>query len=170
MVLPRLVQRVSVVHGRRIVTTGVELELAGSLRAIAEGRLLPSLDLLGSLQSRLSVLEAENLDLRRELAFSRPKKRRSPAEWSFRVRSWEWVEMKAFPKAFPEGKMVRALRVHVPLEDARQAVPYWDITRQKEIAMLEPILPLIAGTDRYVRFRQEGDGPTARFSMSVDPA
>ena len=118
----------------------------------------------------MAVLEMENRILHERQAIYRPKKARSPAEWRFRVLRWEWLDMEIHPREFPQGKVIKALRVHVPLEDKPYDVPYWDITSKREQAMLEPILAHVAGTGAYVYFRKEGEGVTSQYHMRVDPA
>lgn len=144
-------------------------ELLGELRAIQEGRLMPSTDLLGRLEARLSFLESENRSLRAQVQFAQPKKRRSPGEWTFRVLGWEWREVQMFPHTAPEGKMIRCLRIFVPPEDMPGRAAFWDIVRQREIAVLEPMLPHLKGTDTRVHIIQEGDGPRSMYQISFHP-
>jgi hypothetical protein len=121
------------------------------------------------------IQENEQKDLRiaqleGQLAVRRPMKARSPADWRFRVLSWQLGEMQIFPRDTPAGKMVPSLRVHVPLEDKPADVPYWDITSKKLIATLLPILPSIAGTNTYVHIHKDGEGVSSSYSVSIQPA
>lgn len=97
-------------------------------------------------------------------------KRRSPAQWRFRVLRWELGETIIKPKEFPDGKTVPNLRLYVPLEDASGPVPYWDISSKRLIAMLLPILPQIAGTKTYLEVTRDGDGVGTLHSVRVIPA
>ena len=165
MLVPRIFARVMAITPEALVDAPL-----AELRLIREGRLPFTLDVLGRLERRLNLLELENRQLKLELAVSRPKKRRSPGDWRFRVRSWEYVDMLIHPVDHPEGKTIRALRLHVPREDLPDGPPYWDITRKREIAVLEPVLPTIAGTNTYVRVLQEDDGPASKYAISFHPA
>jgi hypothetical protein len=165
MLIPRIFARIASTS----VVDLVEVPLR-ELVEVQQGRLPFTLDVLGRLESRLNLLELENRQLRTELAFTQPKKRRSPGDWRFRVLSWEYVDILIHPIDHPEGKTIRALRVHVPKEDLPGGPPYWDITRKREIAVLEPVLPQIAGTNTYVHVVQEDDGPASRYLISFHPA
>ena len=130
-------------------------------------------DLLGENQALKEELERTKFerDAWKEAAQSSYKlKGRSPARWRFRVVRWEVGEAVIKPKEFPGGKVVPNLRLHVPLEDADGAVPYWDINSKRLIAMLLPVLPHIAGTNTYVEIIKHGDGRTSQYSMSIHPA
>lgn len=147
----------------------VARELLGNLRAIQEGRLLPTLDMTNLLLRRIDLLTREVEALQNQIAYMQPKKARSPGVWSFRVRGWEYVDMLMYPHDAPEGKTIRALRIHVPPEDLPDGPPYWDIVRKREIAVLEPMLPYLKGTDIRVRVIQEGDGPKSMYQISFHP-
>lgn len=122
------------------------------------------------LQDELAEVRAENERLEAQVEVRRTLKRRSPAEWRFRVRRWELGEQTFYPKEYPEGKTGPNLRVHIHPDDPSEGAPYWDITSKRLIAMLLPILPHIAGTGTYVMISKHGDGRTAQYSMSVHPA
>ena len=120
--------------------------------------------------ARNRELEEENRALRDPVQVRRPAKGRSPAEWRFRVLRWELIDIEIHPRADPLPKTIQALRVHVPLEDKPEDVPYWDITSKRVIAALLPVLPRIAGTNTYVRFRQHGRGVGSYYSVDFEPA
>lgn len=122
------------------------------------------------LQEELAKLAAENRRLEAHLEVRRTMKKRSPAQWRFRVRRWELGEQTFYPKEYPEGKTGPNLRVHIHQDDPSEGVPYWDITSKRLISMLLPILPHIAGTETYVEIRKHGDGRTSHYSMSIHPA
>ncbi len=105
-----------------------------------------------------------------DAGYMRPMKRRSPASWRFRVLRWEEGEGAIFPRDMPDGKVVPVLRIHVPLEDKPEDVPYWDITSKTLIAMLRPLLPRIVGTDTYVSITKDGEGRGSRYSVALQPA
>lgn len=115
-------------------------------------------------------LEAEIERLESRLEVRRTLKRRSPAQWRFRVLRWELGEQHIKPREYPEGKTVPNLRVHIHPDDPSEGAPYWDITSKRLIAILLPILPQIAGTDTYVDVTKDGDGRTSTYSVSVLPA
>jgi hypothetical protein len=105
-----------------------------------------------------------------EVQARRTMKARSPAEWRFRVVSWELGEQLIYPREFPQGKMVPNLRIHIPLDDPSEGAPYWDITSKKLIALLLPLLPKIAGTNTYVEVSKSGDGFASAYSVVLRPA
>ena len=106
----------------------------------------------------------------RAQAASRPLKGRSPADWRFRVLRWEMGQLLIFPPDAPQGKSVPNLRVFIHPDDPNEGAPYWDITTKRVQAMLLPILPKIAGTGAFLHIRKDGDGPTSRFSLTVEPS
>jgi len=60
-------------------------------------------------------------------------------------------------------------RIYVPLEDQPDGPGYWDITRKKAIAMLEPLAERFAGTGAYFTLTQNGTGLTSWDSLSYEP-
>lgn len=122
------------------------------------------------LQEENERLLEENRRLEAQLEVRRTLKRRSPAQWRFRVRRWELGEQTFYPQEYPEGKTGPNLRVHIHQDDPSEGVPYWDITSKRLIAMLLPILPHLAATGSTVEISKQGDGRTAQYSMSVHPA
>ncbi len=126
-------------------------------------------DLLNAQASRVRGLEFENEVLRERANPSRPAKGRSPPEWRFRVRGYEWVETQLWARGEPAPKMVPTLRVYVPLEDQPDGPGYWDFTRKRLTSTLEPLLPNIVGTDTVVIIRQIGKGYRSFDTMRVVP-
>jgi len=110
----------------------------------------------------------ENERLRDRAAVGRPAKHRSPAEWRFRVKSWQWLEYNIWPKADPQPKLIRVLRVYVPLEDKDTDTPYWDWTSKRVQATLEPILPYLQESGAYVTVGQLGEGLGSRYQVNVE--
>ena len=149
--------------------TFIEGQLKGNLERIRQGRLMPSLDLTKLLERRINLLEKQVESLQSEIAYMQPKKARSPGDWTFRVRGWEYIDMLVYPHDAPEGKTIRALRIHVPPEDLPDGPPYWDVVRKREIAVLEPMLPHLKDTDTRVHIIQEGDGPRSSYQISFHP-
>ena len=117
--------------------------------------------------SEIEQLRARNAELERTAEARRPAKGRSPAEWRFRILGWEWIDMVIYPRELPAGKTIRALRIFVPLEDQPDGPGYWDITRKKAIAMIEPLLELFAGTQTYLTLSQHGAGARSFDSLAV---
>lgn len=144
--------------------------LIGQLRRATQLRVAVSLDVVETLERRLRFLEGENARLRAEAAVGRPMKRRSPAEWRFRVERWEDVPMVFQPRGEAHPKRTVALRVYTHPDDQTEGPPYWDITKRRVAEVLRPILPQIAGTGTFVKVVQDGDGPTAQFSITIEPA
>lgn len=115
------------------------------------------------LRARVRELEAV-VDARRTL------KRRSPAEWHFRVLRWEWGQQTFQPRGESQPKTVRNLRIFIHPDDPHEGAPYWDVTSKRLQAVLEPILPRIAGTGTYVHVTRDGDGVGTQHSVRVCPA
>lgn len=120
------------------------------------------------LRTENAQLREENARLRQLAPARRTMKARSPADWRFRVIRWEMSEQTIYPRDLPAGKVVPNLRVYIHPDDPNEGAPYWDITSKRVIAMLEGLLPHIAGTGAYVRIRKDGDGRTSQFSISVE--
>jgi hypothetical protein len=147
-------------------------------RAALAARLRPSLtDALGPAGNLVADLSAENIELHFEIqrltsfiTHYRPVKRRSPAEWSFRVDRFEEIDMPIRRKETADVKVVRALRLHVPLEDKSAGEPYWDVTGKRLIATLKPLLPEIVRTGAVLHLKKTGEGFSSSFSVRVDPA
>lgn len=124
--------------------------------------------LLGFTQER-DALRAENQRLRQLAPAKRRMKGRSPASWRFRPIRWEKDEQLIYPRDTPGGKVVPNLRVYIHPDDPNEGAPYWDITSKRVIAMLEPLLPHIAGTGTYVHITQDGNGPRSQYRIRVVP-
>jgi hypothetical protein len=114
-------------------------------------------------------LKAEKRRLQDQVEARRTLKRRSPADWRFHVLRWEWGTQTFWPQAESQPKTVRNLRVHILLDDPNEGAPYWDITSKRLQAVLEPILPYLVRTGASVHVVKDGDGPTAGFSVSIEP-
>lgn len=159
-----------IIEGLTKVILSPEEVLVGDLERLARGEIVPSLtDIVRRLQNRIDVLQQENEQLKNFISVAQPKKKRSPGDWRFRVTSFEWVQLKMYPADQAEGKVIQALRLHVPPEDMPAGPAFWDITRKREIAVLEPLLPLLVRSGRYVHIIQEGDGPTSVSVIRLEP-
>ncbi|MEE8369485.1 MAG: hypothetical protein V3S00_01805 [Dehalococcoidia bacterium] len=115
-------------------------------------------------------LERRVKQLEKELTVQRTLKRRSPADWRFRVLRWEEGEQTFQPRGEPVPKTVPNLRLHIHRDDPSEGAPYWDITSLKLQAALRPILPYLVETGAYVHIVKDGDGVGSVYSMSVEPA
>jgi hypothetical protein len=141
-----------------------ELESVTVARLGGVGRLV--LDLVDeNVQLRAQLRSLESL-----VVHQRPLKRRSPAEWRFRVLRWEDVSMPVHLKEAGAPKEIPALRVWVPLEDKADGAPYWDLTGATLIAQVRPLLPKVAASGAYLHIRQVGEGRGSFHSITVEPA
>ena len=86
---------------------------------------------------------------------------------SFRALRYDKGTLRVVPKHQPEGKIVTALRVHVPLEDKPLFPHYWDLTAATLVAQLEPHLqrPDLARLRFTITAR--GIGPRKRFEVQT---
>ena len=125
---------------------------------------------LAASEARNAALEEENLRLAAEAQVDRMMKRRSPAQWRFRVVSWEERPITFQPRSESQPKTVPGLRLHIRPDDASEGVPYWDVTSKRLIAMLLPLLPRIAGTNTWLEISKTGDGLQSSYSVTVRPA
>jgi len=137
-------------------------------------RLGPARGLVEELLRENTALRTENqllrervTDLEVQAQARRTMKRRSPAQWRFQVLGWELGEQKIYPREFPLGKTVPNLRVYIPLDNASEGAPYWDITRKRVIDRLLPLLPMIRDTRSWVEITQVGDGPTSDQVITI---
>jgi hypothetical protein len=138
------------------------------------GRLGPARSVVEALLRENRDLRADNVALRERVddlemaaVARRTMKRRSPAQWRFRVLRWEFGEQTIYPKEFPQGKRVPNLRVWIPLDEVSEGAPYWDITRKRIIDRLLPMLPMIQKTGATVEITQVGDGPTSDQVITI---
>lgn len=125
---------------------------------------------LAEARARIRELEAEVEFWRSRAEAARPAKGRSPAVWRFRVTGWEWVDVEAMVGWPRSPKTIRALRVHVPLEDQPDGPGYWDFTAKRVQAALEAMLPSLVGGRAWVEVRQVGRGPESTYTVQVIPA
>lgn len=86
---------------------------------------------------------------------------------STHVLSWEEGETTIFPDSAPQGKVVVAMRIHVPQGDKAHFPFYWDITSKTLRAQLLPMLNEIVAAKRTVKITKYGIGPAARFRTEV---
>ncbi len=95
---------------------------------------------------------------------------RAEGELITRVTSFEEGPVPVTPREGRPPKVVQATRLYVPPEDKQTAPDYWDITAQSLKPNLRAILLIAVQTKRYIRLHKYGDGPGARFSVSLEGA
>lgn len=85
------------------------------------------------------------------------------------ITNWEQGRVTIYPPHQPTGKVINALRVHVPAETKDFFPYYWDITSKTLVAQMVPYLE--AGGYQGKRFiiTKYGVAPKARFSLEVRP-
>ncbi len=84
-----------------------------------------------------------------------------------KVESWELGDVKIHPDYKPEGKIIQALRIHVP-QSYKDFFPfYYDITSLTLIAQLMPFLETEGYGQKTYTITKHGVAPRARFSMTV---
>ena len=83
----------------------------------------------------------------------------------FRVIKWEEGDVEIRPRQSPAGKIVTAIRMHVPPEDKREGAPYWDATAGNLVARLRVILDDVVAGGRPIRVTKHGDPPIARHQV-----
>jgi len=153
-----------------------QLGPVGLLEAIGTGGIeRATLLRVGGVGSLIVDLADENVALRLQLSnltsrfiTFRPMKRRSPADWRFRVVKWEDVTMPIRPGDRAEEQLIPALRVWVPLEDKPAGAPYWDVTGSRIIAQLRPLLPKVRDAGVFLHIVQNGEGPRSSYSVTVE--
>lgn len=84
-----------------------------------------------------------------------------------RVQKWEVGEVTIHPAAKPEGKIVTALRIHVPEADKEFFPYYWDITSQTLAAQMRPYLEQPHYEVKKYIITKHGVAPRARFTLAV---
>lgn len=85
---------------------------------------------------------------------------------TFRVLRWEKGELEVRPRAAPAGKIVTAIRMHVPPEDKPSGAPYWDATAGNLVARLLPTLDGVVASGRPIRVTKHGIPPFARHEVT----
>lgn len=83
------------------------------------------------------------------------------------VMRFERGEVEIHPSYQPAGKMITALRVHVPEKDKEFFPFYWDITSQTLVAQLLPYLERPGYEARTYVITKHGVAPRARFTLEV---
>ena len=84
-----------------------------------------------------------------------------------RVQKWEVGEVEIHPAYKPEGKFIKALRIHVLKEDKAFFPFYWDITSQTLIAQLIPHLEQPHFELKTYIIQKHGVAPRARFTLDI---
>ena len=85
-----------------------------------------------------------------------------------RITAWEEGEVEIHPAYKPEGKLVAALRMHVPKEDKEFFPYYWDVTSTTLVAQLKPWLEEPGFERRTYKITKHGVAPRARFTLEVE--
>ena len=80
---------------------------------------------------------------------------------------WQEGEVEIHPAYKPEGKMITALRIHVPEKDKEYFPYYWDVTSQTLVAQLLPYLERPGYERRIYAITKHGVAPRARFTLGV---
>lgn len=88
------------------------------------------------------------------------------ASETFRVLRWERGEIEIRPRHAPAGRIITAVRLHVPPEDKPAGAPYWDATAGNLIARLLPVLDELVTTGQRIRVTKRGTPPSARHEVA----
>jgi len=84
-----------------------------------------------------------------------------------RITDYQQGVVTIYPKDKPTGKVVNALRIHVP-RDSKPFFPfYWDITGKTLVAQLLPYLEQAGYKDKIFTITKYGVAPKARFTVEV---
>lgn len=86
-----------------------------------------------------------------------------------RIENYSVGTVTIYPPWRPQGKIVRALRVHVPESEKQFSPYYWDITGQTLIYQLLPHLEAGDYKSKVFRVTKHGIAPKARFTLQVVP-
>lgn len=84
-----------------------------------------------------------------------------------KISSFEVGEVLIHPAYKPDGKLIKALRIHVPEADKAYFPFYWDVTSQTLIAQLLPYLEQPGYAQRTYEVTKHGVAPKARFTLTV---
>ena len=84
-----------------------------------------------------------------------------------RIMRWQLGEVEIHPSYKPEGKWIKALRIHVPEADKQYFPFYWDVTSQTLLAQLLPYLERTGYERRTYTIVKHGVAPRARFTLEV---
>jgi len=87
-----------------------------------------------------------------------------------RITNWEQGAVTIYPVHKPTGKVINALRVHVPQETKPYFPYYWDITSKFLVAQMLGYLEVPGYQDKVFTVTKHGVAPKARFSLEVKPA
>ena len=84
-----------------------------------------------------------------------------------RVLRWTRGEVEIHPAYKPAGKVIVAMRIHVPEADKTYFPFYWDVTSQTLVAQLLPYLEAPGYERRTYTITKHGVAPRARFTLIV---
>lgn len=84
-----------------------------------------------------------------------------------KISKWETGQVEIHPAYKPEGKFIKALRIHVPEADKEYFPFYWDVTSQTLVAQLIPYLEQPGYAQRTYIITKHGVAPRARFTLVV---
>jgi len=86
------------------------------------------------------------------------------------ITKWEQGRVIIYPPHKPGGKVINALRVHVPAETKDFFPYYWDITSKTLVAQMVPYLEAGGYEGKKFTVTKYGVAPKARFTLEVKPA
>ena len=89
---------------------------------------------------------------------------------SFRALRYDKGTLKIFPRTVQQGKIITALRVHVPPEDKPLFPHYWDLTATTLVAQLEPHLQRPDITRLRFKITARGISVHKRFEVETSPS
>jgi hypothetical protein len=84
-----------------------------------------------------------------------------------KISDWSIGQVEIHPAYKPEGKFIKALRIHVPEVDKTYFPFYWDVTSQTLLAQLQPYLEQPGYAQRTFTITKHGVAPRARFTLAV---
>jgi len=87
-----------------------------------------------------------------------------------RINNWQRGNVTIYPAHKPTGKVINALRVHVPPETKSFFPYYWDITSKMLVAQMLPYLQVPGYQDKVFVITKYGVAPKARFTLEVKSA
>lgn len=85
------------------------------------------------------------------------------------IKSYSRGLVTIYPAHRPTGKVIEALRVHVPKEYKDYFPWYWDITSKFLVAQMMPFLEAGGLGNKLFVITKHGVAPKARFELQVRP-
>ena len=96
-------------------------------------------------------------------------------EWSdgetkeFTIEKWEEGDLEIHPRDGRPPKMIKVLRIHVPVEEKPEFPHYWDLTSSRLFAQLRAILERRRLATTRVKVTAIGSAPRTHFSVTHIP-